>query len=266
MKRVIFENWWEVFCGGHGLKNFDDFFGFSGGKIINKNNRRDVTIITLLDESGEKVFYMKRFRNPHMKDIFFALRSFGRICSQAELEWNNARLLAENKIGTCTAVCYGEQMICGFEKGSFIVTEQIQGQSLDSFVAEKWLKLSQSERGKIIVPLGRFIRRIHEAGFSMPDLYIWHIFIKQNATGDDYDFAVIDLHRMRHNVTGRTEQLKNLGRFVHSMRAEYFDDAAKNLLIESYASENWVGDIKKLKRKVKQFSDAVSRKRKPKLY
>ena len=48
------------------------------------------------------------------------------------------------------------------------------------------------------------------AGISLPDLYVWHIFLTTEMASGKLEFAVIDLHRMKRNVTNKNEQLKNL--------------------------------------------------------
>ncbi len=100
---------------------------------------------------------------------------------------------------------------------------------------------------------------------SLPDLYVYHIYITERAVGE-YDFAVIDLHRMSRNVTGRNQKLKNLGRLHHSMLDEYFDDELKQLLVKSYAANDWDGDVSALVTRVEKHSDVISAKRKKKAY
>lgn len=76
-------------------------------------------------------------------------------------------------------------------------------------------------------------------------MYVWHIYISGNA-GGRYDYAVIDLHRMSRNVTGRSQKIKNLGRPHHSMLDSYFDEELKRLFVESYAADGQAGDVTKL--------------------
>ena len=234
-----------------------------------------MSILTLGEGGESKVFFRKRFFKPHFKDILFAWRSFGSPISQAKLEWQNAHLLLENNIETYRPVCYGERTKFGVERKSFFITEKLAGKALSEFVCEKWSQLSPQQKEKIIVQLGRFIRRIHDALISLPDLYIWHVFIKEQPEPDKYDFAVIDLHRMEHDVSSQNKLIQNLGRLHHSMVAKYFDDRLKELLIESYAGDDWQGGTAKLfgqggsaelVRQVKKYSDVVSAKRNPKPY
>ena len=86
MERIVFADFWQPVFAEFGLKSFGDFFDYSGGQQTNKNNKRDVSILTFGNKPDCKVFFLKRFHNPHLKDIFFALRTFGRLCSQAACE------------------------------------------------------------------------------------------------------------------------------------------------------------------------------------
>jgi len=266
VEKTVFTDSWQKYFAESGLSSFDDFFSCSQDETINLNTKRDVSILTFGKGNDRKVFFRKRFFKPHFKDMFFAWRSFGSPISQAKLEWQNAHLLLENAIETYRPVCYGERTKLGLERKSFLITEKLPGKALTDFVSGKWSQLTKQQKEKIIVPLGKFIRKIHDARISLPDLYIWHVFIKETPTPDKYDFAVIDLHRMEHNVSSQNKLIKNLGRLHHSMVAKYFDDKLKELLIESYASDDRQGGTAEFVRQVKKFSDVVSAKRNPKPY
>ena len=275
MQKIVYANSWSQFFAEFGLKSFDDFFEYSAAKPIGRNNKRSVVTFSLGPESQKKHFFMKRFFRPHFKDMFFAWRSFGRFCSQAQCEWENARLLIDNGIETYRPVCYGEKAKCGVENKSFIITEKLQGQALTDFVRQQWHSLQRQQKEKIITGLAAFVRRIHALNISLPDLYVWHIFLTENTLNNEYSFAVIDLHRMSRNVTNKNTQMKNLGRLHHSMVDGYFDEKLKQLFIESYAAplssvddgnNGWDGDATALAAQVKKASDAVSAKRNPKPY
>ncbi len=265
MVNVVFAGAWQKFFAKFGLESFEDFFDYSQGKTINRNTKRNVTELVFVEGDNRKVFFRKRFVSPHVKDMIFAWRSYGKFISQAALEWNNANMLFENGIETYRPVCYGEQMEFSMERKSFIITEKLPGTALTDFVSEKWAKLSRQKKEKIIVSLGKLVRKIHEAQISLPDLYLWHVFIKENLNSEQYDFAVIDLHRMGHNINNKNRLLKNLGRLDHSMLDKYFDARLRKLLIESYAGDSRPEEINNLIRKVKKYSGAVPANRRAKI-
>lgn len=266
MEKVVFAEKRQRFFAKFGLESFDDFFDYSQGQIINKNQKRDVCRLTFGEGDNRKVFFRKRFFSPHIKDIIFARKGFGGFISQAAVEWHNANMLLENGIETYKPVCYGAQTKFGLERRSFFITEKLPGTALDEFVSKKWAQLSRQQKEAIIVSLGSLVRKIHEAKISLPDLYIWHIFIKENHHPADYNLAVIDLHRMEHNVRSRNRLLKNLGRLDHSMLEKYFDERLRSLLIETYTGDRRPGEITNINRQVKKFSIALSAKRRKKTY
>jgi hypothetical protein len=276
MQRVVFADSWSRFFAEFGLTSFDDFFEHSTAKTIGRNNKCSVvtfsrnnkrSVVTFSPDADpqKRQFFMKRFLHPHFKDMLFTRRNLGEFCSQARYEWENARLLLDNGIETYRPVCYGETTKWGVENKSFVVTEKLQTRCLTDFVRQEWHSLDKQQKETIMTGLAAFVRRIHALNVSMPDLYVWHIFLAENAAGK-YDFAVIDLHRMSRNVTNKNHMIKNLGRLNHSMRDSYFDEELKQLFIESYAANSWDGDVAALMAQVKSHSDAISARRKQRPY
>ncbi len=265
MQRVVFADSWSRFFAEFGLKSFDDFFEHLTAETIGTNTRRSVITFSLGADSHKKTFFMKRFFHPHFKDMLFTRRNLGESCSQGRYEWENARFLLDGGIDTYRPVCYGEKTTWGLETKSFIVTEELQAQCLTDFVRQEWHSLRQPQKEKIMTELAAFVRRIHALNISLPDLYVWHIFLAENG-GGEYDFAVIDLHRMSRNVTNKNQKIKNLGRLHHSMLDSYFDEKLKRLFIESYAANDRDSDVTALAAQVTKYSDAVSAKRRQKQY
>ena len=83
MVKIVFADSWQTLFAEFGLNSFDDFFRFSGAERIGRNNKRDISIVNLGDGSDRKVFFLKRFYNPRLKDIISAWRSFAEPTSQA---------------------------------------------------------------------------------------------------------------------------------------------------------------------------------------
>ena len=266
MIKMEFAAGFEQLFEKHGLRTFDDFFQYSSGEVINQNKKRSVLTFTLDDDGGQRRFFVKRFDCPHFKDMLFTFSNFGYICSQARCEWNNANLLLENGIDTYHPACYGEELVCGIEKRSIFVTEEIKGVCLTDFIGEKWANLERVEKERIAISIGKTARKIHDAKISMPDMYVWHFFIKdERGESGDYEFAVIDLHRMSVNVSSKNLQYKNLGALDYSLLPEYFDIDLKDLLLNAYMGGDLPENAASLKSKVKARSDVLAaRRRKPK--
>ncbi len=260
VEKIVFADSYQEIFAVAGFNCLDDFFNYNTGKRVNKNNKREVLKFTL----ETKNFFMKRFYKPHFKDILSAKLAFGKFYSQAKVEWENANLLLKNGIGTYKPVCYGQTTKCGLERRSFFVTKELISQCFADFARENWGRIDRLEKDKILLGIAGTIRKTHEAGISLPDLYVWHIYV--NTSDDGYTFDIIDLHRMSHNITNRDKQIENLGRFDHSMVDKYFDENDRRVFVEAYAGSNWPSDIEKLVEQVKKYSKKVSVKRNPKPY
>ena len=266
MDKVIFADTWQKFFAGFDLRSFDDFFDHPATKTAPENTKRTASKLVLGEGEERKVFFIKRFHNSTCKDTLFGLRNFGTFCSQAACEWKNAKMLLDNGIETYRPVCYGERTWCGIERKSFVVSENLTGEALTDFVGRNWQNLNRQQKEKIIVDMAVFVRRIHEKKFSPLDLYVWHIFLKENKASGGWEFAILDLHRMSHNVKNKNHQLENLGRLFYSMAERYFDEGLKQLFIQSYAGNDYAGDIKTLTAQIKRYSDKLSARRKLKPY
>lgn len=264
MIKIKFANGWEEVFKNSGLKSFKDFFSYSAGKLINENKKRDVVLMTIGEGERRKELFMKRFYDPHFKDMLFTLGNFGRICSQAQFEWNNANLLLQNGIDTYKPICCGWESVCGLEKRSFFITEKIYGICLADFVTQNWANLNQDQKENIFAGIGTFVLKIHDAKISFADLYIWHIFITESA--GQYSFAVIDLHRMKINTTSRRQQIRNLGAFDFSLSEKYFDDQIRNVFFNAYFAESRPGRKKDFLRKVKNRSKQLANRRRRQSY
>jgi len=249
-----------------GLRSYKEFFKYSEGELINKNKKREVIELTFNHQGTEKRFFMKRFFYPHLKDMIFTFSNFGHICSQAACEWKNAKLLLKNGIDTYRPVCYGENLSWGFEKSSFFITEEIKGVCLTDFISANWDSLSRSEKENIVASIGKLCRKIHDARISMPDLYLWHFFIKERSLAQkDYEFAVIDLHRMSKNA-GKNAFYRNLAALKFSLSPKYFDDYLCELLLESYMSDNFPYNRGELLRNVSERSNVLAARRRRQVY
>ncbi|MBE0536720.1 MAG: hypothetical protein IH624_13720 [Phycisphaerae bacterium] len=247
-----------------GLSRFEDFFHFNGGTLINRNRNRDVVKFSLDAGGRKKTLFMKRFFHPHIKDMLFARRSFGRLCSQAGCEWHNASILLHNGIGTYRPLCCGEHMLFGLERQSFLITEELPGRCLSEFVGQSWAQTGRYNKEAVVAAMGRFVRKIHNAAVSMPDLYVWHLFLETHDEG--YGLAIIDLHRMRAGVKGESEKIRNLGALEFSMLGEYFDDALKDVFFDSYFGTDFRGDKGLFRQKVRHRCSVLRKRRHKPVY
>jgi hypothetical protein len=235
MHYIEFNPAFESIFAQNGLRTFEDFIHWDEGQMINRNEKRDVTILRFATSDGPRVFFMKRFFSPHLKDMVFTFRNFGRLCSQAELEWRSSSILLENGIETYRPACWGAQTCCGIERRSFFVTEKINGRSLIEFLLENWSGFASHQQEKLIIGMARFFRKLHTARLSLPDSYLWHLFILEPIDPQQpYRFAIIDLHRMRINAAAWHHAARNLGALLFSLPEEWFDTKLRELFLNTY--------------------------------
>ncbi len=266
METVVFEIGWESFFQSHQLHRFDDFFYDCQGQVINYNTKRNVIVLNIEDHGRKRVFYMKRFVHPHIKDMLSAFCAFGKLCSQAEVEWRNAHILRDNGIETYRPVCYGFRSVCGIERQSFFITEEIQGCCLLDYLMQSWKRLGRNEQEHLIVKLARFFKKIHAAGLSLPDSYIWHVY-KVNGTDrpEDYAFGMIDLHRMKIRTRGNRQAAMNLGRFLFSLPDGFMSEPLRSLFMKSYLDGSGIRNQDAFSKQVKQWELKISSRRKREL-
>jgi len=261
VERVRFAKSWREFFGGVGLESFGDFYDYPGGTRINKNNRRSVYRLTFGKDPETKIFYIKRFEKPHFKDILGARRNFGRFISQADVEWSNANLLEQNGIDAYKPVCMGEQTICGLERKSFFMTEQLKSTCLLDFVIKKWHTLERKIQNRIIIAAAQLVRKAHRANISLRDLYIWHLFIDEGSLENDCRLSVIDLHRMLRDVKNPNKKIIDMGALYWSMSSDYFDDEHKDLLVATYTRDGQADKKEKILAKIRNRAKVLDSRR-----
>jgi hypothetical protein len=109
-----------------------------------------------------------------------------------QLEWNSANYLLEHGIATYRPACFGHRTVAGIERQSFFITEQLAGQCLMDVVRDTWRKLGSDEQNRLLGELAIWIQGIHRLNISLPDLYVYHLFVDKDGDGR-YGFSVIDI-------------------------------------------------------------------------
>ena len=131
-------------------------------------------------------------------------------------------------------------------------------------MTENWSDCPQSRKENIIIAIAKLARKLHDLNVGMPDLYIWHIFLRDrhNADGPGVeDLAVIDLHRMRMNVRRTGKKIRDLAALNYSMLDKYFDDHLRELLISSYLEGAAAVNRKKIVLAIQKRTEKLKRRR-----
>ncbi len=168
----------------HGLRCFSDFFHYAGGEVIGGHRNRDVVRVTL----GGLTAYLKReYRRPWRDYLASWWAGFGFV-SKSRREWRILRALAVMGIGCPEAIAVGEEPGRAFLLLRALPTVQ----DLQSYLAQghgaDWAVRRQLARY-----LGEAVARLHEAGFTHPDLYAKHVFVDV----DGRAISFIDFQRTR---------------------------------------------------------------------
>ncbi len=148
--------------------------------------------VTVRDDSGDSVFYIKRYENPPAR----AAREASRVGvkSIAGVEWHWIEQLSLAGIPSVQAVALGEAFDGSRETRSVLVTAAVPGESMES-LAPKWRQGKRSSARRWLAPVANVVSKLHRSGYVHRDLYLCHIFLNETAT-QDAAIRLIDLQRM----------------------------------------------------------------------
>ncbi len=260
MDKVVFAESWEPYFARLGLRTFDDFYNYPDTVTVNRNERRDVLKLTLGRGAEANTFFMKRFHDPHWKDIWAARWGGGGLASQAAVEWRNARFLLSNGIGTYEPVCLGERTRWGLEKASFFLTLELDAVCLLDLVLQDWKNLVRAGQEEILAAVGCFAKTLHGLDISLPDLQLWHLYVHRENPCGRSRLSVIDLHRMTWPVRSERRKAKDIGRLLWSMLPDYFDAGHRQVLLDTYLADRPQTRRQSLARRMERFEATLNRR------
>lgn len=188
----------------NGLTSFSSVFSFENGERLDKpglapwRERRRVVLRDLTSEPH--TFYLKRYVHPPLLQQVARIVS-GRLReSTAGREWNTILALAAAGIPVPGPVAFGQEMRRGIERRSFVVIEEVPGQSLESWLPTNWRRdaagATWRRQQEMLRGLARQVAAFHAAGFVHRDLYTSHIFLREGADAQGPAFTFIDLQRV----------------------------------------------------------------------
>jgi heptose I phosphotransferase len=183
-----------------GLANFDALFAAGQDNRIDGHRHRSVSRLELKGADGRpQVIYLKRQWGIEARP---AIRDFleGRWPElPARREWNNVTRLVRAGVPVSPPVAWGVDK-AGREPRALIAFAEVSGTSLARWIdrqAQSALAgVAARERHGVAVAVGRAVRRLHDAGFSFPDLYGKHLFL-ENAGSGQPRVVLIDVQRLR---------------------------------------------------------------------
>ncbi len=200
------------------INNFD-----STGNAI-KDSRNKLKLFNLPDGT---VINVKSFKVPNLinKIVYNFFRK-----SKAQRSFEYANKLIDFNIGTPAPVGYYEFSSPLFFKKSFYISEQLNS---DLTYRELTTDFNYPNYDTILRAFTRFTYNLHEKGILFLDHSPGNTLIKKN--GDDYNFYLVDLNRMRFESLDFETRIKNFSRLtIHKSMVEVMSDEYAKCIGESY--------------------------------
>jgi len=149
-----------------------------------------------VDSVGKVVFVKRFFPKPGLKGFIQRVTKRDGGAARVALE---ARFIDDfNRAGLATAqyLAWGTRGFLGRTEGFIIIAELAGYVPLDRFLFQLRKRGCRlSERVELARLVARYVRRMHGAGFRLPDLYAKHFFVADDKDGRR--LALIDLQRAR---------------------------------------------------------------------
>jgi tRNA A-37 threonylcarbamoyl transferase component Bud32 len=158
---------------------FEAFFKTSGGQIVAAHELRNATQLVFCGMAS----FLKREYRVRWRDYLASWWAGWGWVSKSRREWKTLEELRKRGIRCPRAVAVGEQ-----GGRAFLLVRAMPGcQDLPSYLAAG--KADRKKRRRCLAEaLGRAIARLHNAGFTHPDLYAKHVFIGPGQTVSFVDF------------------------------------------------------------------------------
>ena len=192
----------------NGLTTFDALFAAGEAGQVDGHWQRAVSRVELRGPDGRNVVvYLKRHWGTLACRAWRDLLHLARPLVPAQREWRNAMRLAEADIAVAVPVAWGRSDD-GDRPRALIASRGVAGPSL-----AEWLYASRAAppapalRRAVAEAVGRAVRRLHDAGFSFPDLYGKHLFL-DGLDGGRPRVVLIDPQRLGSYTIRRSQ--KNL--------------------------------------------------------
>ena len=186
---------WQRLLEHNGLAGFEQVWAHSTQWVETPNDYRGgwsgVSRVALKNAAGSEIaVYLKRqqnharrtWRHPYAGEPTFTR------------EFDVIRQLQRYGVGTPQPVLFGERRQPGAIQAMLMTAELTDYTPLDEIDAHDW---PPARRRQLLQTVARMVRRMHEAGIQHRSLYAKHLFVR--ARDDDFDVAIIDFEKSRHN-------------------------------------------------------------------
>ena len=198
-----------------GLVGFDDFLRADGAELLRERGYSSNARLRI----GDRLFYLKRHRFPRL-GVAIRTGLKGRVVRlSGRLEMANFLRFQEAGFPSCAPAAAGDRAH-GNTGEAFILTEALEGlESLEDVVPRRYAPPLEGPRRaelrRLIGRAGEHLRRLHDAGLNVRDLYLCHLFVDPD--DPTAGFTLIDLHRaLTGRKVGRPGVVRDLAALHHS--------------------------------------------------
>lgn len=219
-----------------GVESFADLYDLAGGTIVKKQKDRSV----LRFERGGAVFFLKRHEREKQQKGGRITNSLFSWCSEGGKEFAFFHAFRLHHLATAAPVAMGEKRFSDGTVQSFFITEAfvpyVQLEDLIRHTPELLIGVeNKAVRRNILLAVGRYARRMHQAGFNHQDFNATHVLLHGFAEGVPA-MALFDLQRVDQNPLQRLRwPIKALAEFNYSSRENaVFSDEERLFLFHVY--------------------------------
>jgi len=176
----------RVLLEANGLASFEALFAAGDAGLMDGHQERSVSRVELRAASGEPVvIYLKRrWGRAVGRSWADLLRLKWPACATAR-EWSNIQRLAAAGIPVADPVAWGRA--AGPEgPRTLLAVREVRGLSLASWLdrlTPGGAEPHPHSVAQVAAAVGKAVRRLHDAGYSFPDLYAKHVFLEDTGIG-----------------------------------------------------------------------------------
>jgi len=183
----------ERFVARHRLDDFHYVMRQLVGRRKRGHVDRDVHGLLLEDDAGPRRVFLKREYKTSVRGRFMNwVAGFGR-ATRSRREWHVLRAMLDAGLGCAEPIIYAERGTLR-PVGYIFLCEVEHSVPLVEFLTQRESRLGVRQRRQLAAHLGREVARLHEAGFTHPDLYSKHIFLSRcHAVDSDAVAATVPL-------------------------------------------------------------------------
>lgn len=251
---VVAQGWAERLAAA-GVTNAEYLLSGIGGERLDKVGLPSWRQRLRVELPGVGCCYLKRYDQPPWGVQLRRILSGGLGRSTAGLEWDRIRCLELAGVATVEGLAMAQTTAGPWELGSAILLAELDGESLESYVA----RYPQRAKRDQVLGLADFVRRFHGTGWVHRDLYLCHVFV-QAGDGEPV-FRLIDLARMFHpRFRVWRWRVKDLAALNYSTPASVATAGDRLRFLKRYLAVNRLGPVeRRLARRIAWKTGLIAR-------